>query len=88
MNINDLLEISASICPERKGFIYKNNSLTFSELESEVLSFSNILLNLGVKNEDRIFYFHTNTVDWVKIVFAACKIGAVVVPINYRSNAE
>ena len=43
MNINDLLEITASICPDRKGFVYKNQSITFSELEHKVNELSDVL---------------------------------------------
>ena len=88
MNINDLLEITASICPDRKGFVYKNQSITFSELEHKVNELSDVLVNIGIKNGDRIFYFNTNSIDWVTIVFASSKIGAVVVPINYRSKSK
>jgi len=88
VNINDLLEITASICPDRKGFVYKNQSITFSELEHKVNELSDVLVNIGIKNGDRIFYFNTNSIDWVTIVFASSKIGAVVVPINYRSKSK
>jgi acyl-CoA synthetase (AMP-forming)/AMP-acid ligase II len=88
VNIYDLLDITASICPDREGFVYKDKSLSFTELRDEVLTLSQSLINLGLKTGDRVFYFHTNTIRWITITLACARIGVVLVPINYRSNPE
>jgi len=88
MNIIDLLNITESICPDRKALIFDNNSATYSELKSEIYCLANSLRDLGINNGDRIFYFHTNTDKWIHITFACSLIGAVMVPINYRSKKE
>ena len=88
MNIIDLLNITESICPDRKALIFDNNSATYSELKSEIYCLANSLKDLGINNGDRVFYFHTNTDKWIHITFACSLIGAVMVPINYRSKKE
>ena len=88
MNIIDLLNITESICPDRKALIFDNNSVTYSELKSEIYCLANSLRDLGINNGDRVFYFHTNTDKWIHITFACSLIGAVMVPINYRSKKE
>ena len=88
MNIIDLLNITESICPERKALIFDNNSVTYSELKSEIYCLANSLRDLGINNGDRVFYFHTNTDKWIHITFACSLIGAVMVPVNYRSTKE
>ena len=88
MNIIDLLNIAESICPDRKALIFDNNSATYSELKSEIYCLANSLRDLGINNGDRVFYFHTNTDKWIHITFACSLIGAVMVPVNYRSTKE
>jgi len=88
MNIIDLLNITESICPDRKALIFDNKSSTYSDLKFEIYTLANSLRNLGLNKGDRVFYFHTNTDKWINITFACSLIGAVMVPINYRSKKD
>ncbi len=45
---------------------------------------ANTLLDMGISKGDRILCITRNTVEYLDIFFAVARIGAIVVPVNYR----
>lgn len=61
---------------------------TFAELERKSNQLGRVLLDLGVKPKSRILWCGMNSAWILAIGHAARKIGAVAVPLNYRSAAD
>ena len=63
-------------------------TLTYSQFESRVNWVATNLLTRGIKRGDRICMLGRNHLDTLTLYYAACRIAAILVPLNYNSNAE
>src|SRR3954452_24178397 len=56
---------------------------TYAELDAEVNRVANALAARGVGRGDRVALLSRNCREYVVVVFAAAKLGAVLVPVNF-----
>ena len=49
---------------------------------------ANRLLKLNVKKGNKLAIYLHNSIEWAEIYFALSKIGAIVVPVNFRIKGE
>ena len=59
-------------------------SLTYAELDDRSNRLAQALLAAGVKPGDRVAHLDRTAPEIVELLFAASKIGAVTVPLNWR----
>ena len=60
-------------------------SLTFKEFNDEINRFANYLKNeCGVQKGDIVMHLLNNSLEWLITYFGIIKLGAVVVPLNFR----
>jgi long-chain acyl-CoA synthetase len=59
-------------------------SLTYAKLDDRSSRLANALLALGVGEESRVAYLGRSAPEVVELLFAVAKIGAVLVPLNWR----
>lgn len=85
--VGHLLTRNATVYPDRIAIVSEGLELTYSELNKRTNRIGNNLTALGVKKGDRVSYLFRNCVQAVEIFFAAQKIGAVAVPLNFRAMA-
>ena len=62
--------------------------LTFAELNSETNRVASLLSARGVKTGDRVGLLMMNSTEFVTTFFATAKLGAVIVPLNWRLVAN
>ena len=88
--LGQLLEKRAREFPNVDAVVYvdRDYRLTWKELNESVDIIAKGLMALGVKKGDKIALWATNVPHWVSMMFAAAKIGAVLLTINtnYRSS--
>ncbi len=60
----------------------RNYFRTWKELNDEADLIARGLMSLGVKKGDHVAIWATNTPEWILTLFAAAKIGAVLVTVN------
>jgi len=84
LTLGQLLDNMASAYPDHPALIYSDRDLryTYSELNQRVTKLAKGLHSLGVRRGDHIAIWATNVPDWLVFMFAAGRIGAVVVTIN------
>ena len=87
MIIGKVLAQRALITPDREALIFNNRTFTFQELNQRSNKTANALLDLGVKQGDRIGLLMFNCNEFLETYFATSKIGAVLVPLNIRLAA-
>jgi fatty-acyl-CoA synthase len=58
--------------------------LSYKQLNSRVNRLSRILLGMGVKPGDRCAMLAYNCMEYVEVIFAAAKLGLMLVPLNWR----
>ena len=85
-NIGLLLKKRAEICPHREAFVEfeRNRRFTFAQLNARSNRVANGLLDKGIRPGDRVATLLKNSIEFVETYFAVAKIGAVMVPVNWR----
>jgi 2-aminobenzoate-CoA ligase len=70
------------------AFLYKNQKITFIELQREVNRFANAMRRLGIEKGDRFMLRSPNRPEFIVGCFACWKIGAIPVLVSHllRSN--
>ncbi len=88
MNITELLAISSAICSERTAIIFESKQYTFGQLYDRVNRVATALAELGVKKGDRVALLQVNCNECVEACFAAAKLGAIYLPLNFRARED
>lgn len=70
--------------PKNKAIICGNTTYNYSELKDRVDKLVNGLLNLSITKGDKLAIIHKNCHYFLETYFAAAKLGAILVPVNYR----
>jgi len=93
MNISDLLAWSVRQWPERECLAEvdpdkrKRRGLTYRQFDERVNKVANALMEAGIKKGDRVLHFMKNRIEWMESYFGIIRIGAIVVPLNFRFNS-
>ena len=88
-NIGLFLEKRAFLSPQREAFYDgQETRLTFAELSVRSHQVAQALLDFGVKPGDRVGLLLMNGAEFLESFFAIARIGAVVVPLNWRLVAD
>ena len=88
MNTTEFLNISSLIVPDRPAIIFEDMRLSYGDLQDRVNRMANALADLGVGVGDRVAMLHVNSNEHVEVCFAAAKLDAVYVPLNFRARAD
>ncbi len=85
-NLGLFLTKRSKLNPNREAYVdgILPVRLTFSELNERCNKTANAFLAAGVKKGERIGFLLMNSAEFMEAYFAAAKIGAVVVPLNWR----
>src|SRR5687768_6927107 len=83
-SVAQVLETQAQERPDSVFLIYGDKRLTFSQVDSRATALAAALSELGVKPGDRIAVDMPNWPEFVIAMFAAAKLGCIIVPLNPR----
>lgn len=85
-NIGQFLTKRAEICPHREAIVEfeRGRRFSFVQLNVRANRIANGLLEKGIRPGDRVATLLKNSVEFVETYFAVAKIGAVMVPVNWR----
>lgn len=72
----------------RTGLVFKGRRYSFAEIAVETDRRAHALMALGIERGDHVALWLNNSDEWVFILFAAARIGAVLVPINTRFRSQ
>ena len=84
MNAGFLLTRRAMLTPAREGLVCEGVRRTFAELNERACRLGNAMKSIGVKRGDRVGLLALNEPEYYDMLFGLAKIGAILVPINYR----
>ncbi len=88
MNTSEFLAISSAIVPEREALVFEGRRITYRELNDRVNRLASALGQLGVGRGDRVAVLQVNCNEHVEAYFAAARLDAVYVPLNFRVRAD
>jgi fatty-acyl-CoA synthase len=84
INIGDFLTKRAGLSPDREGLVCEKVRRTFRQLNARANRLANAMTALGVGHGDRVALLALNEPEYYDLLFGLGKIGAVLVPVNYR----
>ena len=82
-SLADLLRRTAARDGAKVALIAGEVRQTYGELDAEASRVANALADRGVRQGDRVALLARNCREYVVLVFAAAKLGAVLVPVNF-----
>lgn len=87
--IPDITAQRAQLTPDATAFrdLARGTSLSYAGLEAHVQGVAGVLEANGVAAGDRVAVLCRNRVEFFELLFACAKVGAVLVPFNWRMPA-
>jgi fatty-acyl-CoA synthase len=83
-SVAQVLEENAREHPDRVFLVFGDRRITYRQLDARSSAIAAALHELGVERGDRIALDLPNWPEFVLTMFAAAKLGAVIVPLNPR----
>ena len=81
------LAVNAGRCPERLAVVFGERSYTYAELDGAVNQAAHALAAAGLRKGDRMLLMSGNSDRFIVALYAALRLGALVVPVNPASAA-
>lgn len=81
--LNRLLDRAAQEGGAKPSLVHGDRVLSFQEVRDQVLSVAEGLRRFGLRKGDRVAIVHRNAPEFVIAYFAANRLGAIAVPINF-----
>ena len=88
MQINQFLETSAEKYPDKKAAWYKNEWMTFGNIELQSNKVANYLKEIGIARGDRVALLFENSFDYIICYYAILKVGGVTVALNTETSVD
>ena len=84
MNIGDWIRKWGEISPQKVAIIDDGHEFSYKELNQRCNQVANFLLQKGIGKGDRVVVLLYNCHEFIEIYFALAKVGAILVPLNWR----
>ncbi|HQG08990.1 MAG TPA: AMP-binding protein [Dysgonamonadaceae bacterium] len=86
--IYDVICRNAAIFPEKEGIVFGDRRLTYRKFKEKCDQAAAGLRHLGISQGDRIAVVSYNCDDFMILYGAAAKIGAIILPVNWRFQRD
>jgi fatty-acyl-CoA synthase len=86
-NIGHFMTRRALLTPNREGLVCDAVRRTYGQLNERANRIANAMRALGVGHGDRVAILALNEPEYFDLLFGLGKIGAILVPVNYRLAA-
>ena len=84
LNIGDILAVNARKHPDKIALKDSKTSRTFPELDLRTNKIAHAFLDMGINKGDKVAVLLNNSIEFMEVYVAAAKMGAVIVPVNFR----
>ncbi len=85
--VDDFLRRASQLYPGKLAIVDGAKRFTYGEFAQRVNRLSHALLRLGVKPSDRVCILSPNSHFFLESFYGTSRIGAILVPLNYRLTA-
>jgi long-chain acyl-CoA synthetase len=83
-NIAGIVRLHGRERPDQVAIVYGDREVSWRDLDERSSHLANALLAAGVTANDRVARIEKNAPDYFELAFAAAKINAVLVDVNWR----
>ena len=87
MNIAWWVQRWADLNPDKPAIIFEGEKITYSELNRRANRACCWLQSLGIEKGDRVVAILNNCPEFLELFLACARLGAIFVPLNFRSVA-
>ncbi len=88
MDISQWIERHAAFTPDKAAIRFEGKSISYAQFLDEIKRLAGALQNdLGVQSGDRVAVLATNIPEYLALLFACARIGAILNPLNWRLAA-
>src|SRR5258706_8058991 len=88
MDLSDLIERNAAFTPDKPATIFEDEVLSYAALRARIEQTARALkAEFGVSRGDRIAILSLNRPDYLVLLYACARLGAILVPLNWRLAA-
>jgi fatty-acyl-CoA synthase len=85
MDLSDLIERNAAFAPDKIALRFAGSTLTYADLAARIATAARALKSgLGVGRGDRVAILAANHPDYLVLLYACARLGAMLVPLNWR----
>ena len=84
VTLGNLVDQAAHRFGAKEALYFEGQRWTFAQLKQDIDRAARGLLQLGIQPGEKVSLWMPNRPEWVHILFALAKIGAVLVPVNTR----
>ena len=84
INIGDWIKKWSFLQPNKRALIFEEHPFTYQEVNLRTNQLSHFLLEIGIQKGDRVSVLLYNCHQYIETFFAISKIGAILVPLNWR----
>ncbi|MBD2858876.1 long-chain-fatty-acid--CoA ligase [Spongiibacter sp. KMU-158] len=84
MQVHQYFDYHSRRFPENDCLIFQGKTYSYQDMQTMSQQIANGLLALGVKADDRVAVLCENCPEFLGLLMACSRIGAVTVPLNYR----
>jgi fatty-acyl-CoA synthase len=85
MDLADLIERNAAFAPDKIAIRFEGEDLTYAAFYARIEQTARVLhAELGVGSGDRVAILSLNRPDYLVLLYACARLGALLVPLNWR----
>jgi fatty-acyl-CoA synthase len=84
MDLSRLIERNAAFAPDKPALVFEGDAMSYGALARRIEACAAALSGLGVRHGDRVAIASLNRPDYLVLLYACARLGAILVPINWR----
>src|ERR1700744_2998826 len=85
MDLSDLIERNAAFTPEKPALVFDGEALSYAAFHARIVQAACALQGeFGVRKGDRVAILSLNRPDYLVLLYACARLGAMLVPLNWR----
>ncbi|MCP3441359.1 class I adenylate-forming enzyme family protein [Bradyrhizobium sp. CCGUVB14] len=85
MDLCSLIERNAAFAPNKPAIHFEGETLSYADLNRRIDRAARAMKNeLGVNRGDRVALLSLNRPDYLVLLYACARLGAILVPLNWR----
>lgn len=85
MNLADVIDRNAAFAPQKTAIRFRGTDITYGAFAERIERLARALKSqLGVRSRDTLAILAANRPDYLALLYACARIGAMLVPVNWR----
>src|SRR3977135_1997947 len=85
MDLSDLIERNAAFTPIKPAIIFEGEILSYAAFSARIEQTARALkAEFGISRGDRVAILSLNRPDYLVLLYACARLGAMLVPLNWR----